>query len=442
VLTVLVAVGGVLAWAQPRIDLTPLRLALIVFGTGLLVLLLAVPVVLRLSRRFTRPLEAMTGAAEALAAGDLTHRVAPAGDDELAALGRALNHMAATLEAQLAAVADGRDRLDAVLAAMPSGVIFVEGDGRLTYLNAAARRLLGSDVAGGHHVAVLRNYPLSAAIDGVLTGGGPAGLALQLGRPRPAALEVTLTPLRLGGRGVVVVLHDVTQARRVEQMRRDFVANVSHELKTPVTAVQGFAETLLAGALDDPEAARPFIEIIHAEAGRMAELIGDLLELAKLEAEPDAVKPAPVALAALLEPVLTRLRARVEQAGLTLDLADLPAVEVNADPRRIDQVLVNLVENSLAHTPAGGRISVTAEVLAGELKVAVADTGEGIPDEAVGRIFERFYRADSGRSRKRGGTGLGLAIVKHIVEAHGGRVGAAGAEGRGATVWFTLPLPS
>ncbi len=416
------------------------RLALIVFGTGLAVLLLAIPVVLRLSRRLTGPLEAMTEAAGAMAAGDLTRRVLPDGEDEIATLGRALNHLAAKVETQVADLADSRDRLGAVLTAMASAVLFIEGDGRVTYANAAAQGLFRDAAGGGHHVAVLRNYPLSAAIDQVLGSGQAAVLSLQLTHPRPAWLAATLTPLRQGGRGVVAVLHDVSQARRVEQMRRDFVANVSHELKTPVTAVQGFAETLLGGALDDPEARRQFVTIIHAEAGRMAALIGDLLELAKLEAEPDAVRPEPVALAALLGPALARLRPRAEQAGVALAVGPLPTVVVQADARRIDQVLVNLVENSLAYTPAGGRILVTAEIGHSEVKISVADTGQGIPAEALGRIFERFYRADRGRSRKQGGTGLGLAIVKHIVEAQGGRVGASSDEGRGATVWFTLPL--
>lgn len=437
-------VVGVVRMALPLSEVTAVKwqLAGTFAAMGLVAALVTVPYGVSHARRITEPLEAMTDTAQQLAEGDLSQRVEPAGARELAQLGRSLNRMASALEEKLAELAANRDRLDAVLASIPSGVIFVEGDGRITYANTAANNLLVPDLGagGGHHVAVLRHYLLSAAIDRVMTSGQGEALELSLQRGRPSVAAVILAPLRRAPGGVVAVLRDVTQERRVEQMRRDFVANVSHELKTPVTAVRGFAETLLAGALSDPEDARQFVQIIHAESGRMAELIGDLLELARLEAEPDAVQPAPVPLEQLLEAPLVRLRPRVQQAGLEFHVDLPPGLVVSADASRIDQVLVNLVSNSIQYTAPGGSITVAARRLGRQVRVDVTDTGRGIPQSALIRIFERFYRVDRGRARKAGGTGLGLAIVKHIVEAHGGEVGAESEVGRGTTIWFTLPL--
>ena len=267
------------------------------------------------------------------------------------------------------------------------------------------------------------------------------------GGPSPVAGTATSRP-RAEHQGVVVVLHDVTDIRRLEQVRRDFVANVSHELRTPVAAIQGFAETLLGGALqDDPAAAEHFARVIHREAERMGRLVQDLLDLARLESAEPGLRCESLDLRESARSVAQRWRPRLQAAGLDLVL-ELPPepVPVWADAQRLEQVWTNLLENARQHTPEGGTVTVAVDRQAGSSGTGgwavgeVRDTGHGIPPEALPRIFERFYRVDRGRSRSAGGTGLGLAIVKHVVEAHGGTVEAESAVGRGTTVRFRLPL--
>lgn len=414
----------------------------------LLALLLAVTagalwLALRRIARITRQLEAMAAAARQVAAGDLSHRLSVHGPDGLLDLAAAINQMAAALANQIAAVSEGRDQLDAILDHLPSGVLCFDREGALTVANPAARSLLDLTAAdrGHHYTEVLRRSALQAAVDAAVSGRSqrPAPVTLTVGN---RVLTATAVAGRGRGLGAVVVLHDVTAAQRAEAMRRDLIANVSHELKTPVTAIQGFAETLLAGALDEPAEARRFVAIIGQESRRLAALIQDLLELARLESDPGAVQPAPADLAELVRQVCTRLAPRAEAAGLSLQAEAPAALPARLDRRRIDQVLTNLVENSLQHTPPGGRVTVRCQRRGPLAVIAVADTGTGIPPEDLPRIFERFFRVEKGRSRKTGGTGLGLAIVKHIAEAHGGRVYAESELGRGTTVTVELPVLS
>jgi two-component system phosphate regulon sensor histidine kinase PhoR len=238
----------------------------------------------------------------------------------------------------------------------------------------------------------------------------------------------------------VAVLHDVTQFRRLEKMRTEFVANVSHELKTPVTAVKGFAETLLDGALEDPELRHQFVQIIYNESDRLSRLVQDLLELSKLESGHSVFRFRPCDVNEIVEAAADSLRNQASQHGLELNvhLADEPAVAEVA-PERIQQVLVNLIANALAYTPAPGRVDVCVVNREDGVEVSVADTGIGIPEQDLPRIFERFYRVDKDRSRNTGGTGLGLAIVKHILEGHHTRIQVQSELGKGSTFSFVLP---
>jgi two-component system phosphate regulon sensor histidine kinase PhoR len=236
------------------------------------------------------------------------------------------------------------------------------------------------------------------------------------------------------------VLHDLTEVRRLEAVRRDFVANVSHELKTPLTSISGYAETILTDH-PEPEITRRFLETILGNARRMQRLVDDLLDLSRIEAGRWQPEIESVDLAAAAQDVWGTLRDRATQRGVTLTV-DPGSPQVPADADALRQILTNLIDNSLRHTPPGGRIICRARVDGDGVVVAVADTGTGIASDHLPRIFERFYRADQSRSREEGGTGLGLAIVKHLVEAHGGRVWAESERGRGATVSFWLPTPS
>ena len=241
--------------------------------------------------------------------------------------------------------------------------------------------------------------------------------------------------------GAIIVLHDVTELRRLERIRQDFVANVSHEFKTPLTAIQGFAETLLSGALEDPRNNRRFLEIIRDHAARLARLTDDLLKLARIEAGKLEVQFHPVAVMDLAERCAetAQLKAGQKQISLEIEIAtDLPAVRGDANLLR--DVLQNLVDNAIQYTPQGGRILVSAAVKEREVVITVADTGIGIPLSDQERIFERFYRVDAARSREAGGTGLGLSIARHIVEVHGGRLWVESEIGAGSKFSFSIPL--
>lgn len=438
--------GGPVAVARLALPLDEVRAALLGLGAVLLAIVLSIAagalwLATRQAASLSRQLEEMTAAARTVAAGDLHHRVYVQGPAELQELAASINHMAAALAEHIGAVSESRDLLDAVLDYLPSGVLCFDRTGALTVANPAARQVLALGAAdpGRHHTEVLRSSALQAAVDAALAGrgSGPGPVAVPAGH---RVLAATAVPGRAPGVGAVMVLHDVTEARRVEAMRRDLIANVSHELKTPVTAIQGFAETLLAGALDDPADARRFVEIMGQEARRLAALIQDLLDLARLESDPGAVQPGAADLADLARKVVARLLPRAEAAGVTLAAPAPAAVPARVDLRRMDQVVTNLVENSLLVTPPGGSITVRVTVQDRRAVLSVADTGSGIPPADLPRIFERFYRVEKGRSRRTGGTGLGLAIVKHVAEAHGGRVYAESELGRGTTVYVELPL--
>jgi two-component system phosphate regulon sensor histidine kinase PhoR len=241
--------------------------------------------------------------------------------------------------------------------------------------------------------------------------------------------------------GAVVVLHDVTELRRLERVRQDFVANVSHEFKTPLTAIQGFAETLLAGAIDDPENNRRFLEIIRNHAIRLARLTNDLLKLARIEAGKMELEFSSVGLLELIEGCTETTLLKANRKEITLEISVPPQLPpVRGDATLLRDVLQNLLDNAIQYTPAGGHISVAATAGPREAVVSVADTGIGIPLADSERIFERFYRVDAARSREAGGTGLGLSIAKHIVEAHGGKLWVESTVGQGSKFSFSLPL--
>jgi two-component system phosphate regulon sensor histidine kinase PhoR len=241
--------------------------------------------------------------------------------------------------------------------------------------------------------------------------------------------------------GAVVVLHDITQLRNLERVRRDFVANVSHEFKTPLTAIQGFAETLLGGAIDDTENRRRFLEIILEHARRLARLTDDLLKLSRMDADRLEMEIRRVGVAEFVESCVETLQRRAAEKDLQISM-DLPKglPEVAADRRRLAEILQNLLDNSVQYTPAGGRIEVSAEKKGDEVVFTVTDTGIGIPKADQPRIFERFYRVDVARSREAGGTGLGLSIAKHLIDAHGGRIWVESEVGYGSRFHFSVPI--
>jgi len=385
--------------------------------------------------------------AQRAAAGDFTPLQRAAAGDELADLADAVGGMVAQLGQTIHTLTDERNRSAAILGSMVEGVAVVGGDERILYCNQAFEQILelpqGSS-QGKKLVEGLRQADLVTAVRQVLPGGDEVTGEVEVGTVRRRSFSVTAAPVRAAeASSAVLVLHDITELRRLERVRRDFVANVSHEFKTPLTAIQGFAETLLGGALDDKANRKRFVEIIREHARRLARLTDDLLKLSRIEAGRLDLESRPVSVAGLVNGCVETARLKAESRGLTIAV-ELPEglPPVRGDAVQLDEVLQNLIDNALQYTPSGGRIDVTAHSNGHEVIFTVADTGIGIPESDLERIFERFYRVDAARSREAGGTGLGLSIARHIVDAHGGRIWVESAVGQGSRFRFSIDVAS
>jgi signal transduction histidine kinase len=383
----------------------------------------------------SRPIVELRDVARAIAGGDLAVRPALSAPGEVGDLADALHRLSEQLAARLEALRQDEEMMTALVESLHQGIVAIAERGVVVRLNDHARRLLAVHASPPFEVDLLPRSPgLRRAIGDALAGTATDPVELLLGG---RTLLLSARPLAQGG--AVLSLLDLTELRRLELVRRDFVANVSHELKTPITVVRGFAETLLDDQEPPPPAMqRQFLNSIHTNAVRMQRIVDDLLDLSRVESGRWEPHPAHVELAPLVEEVFATVGADAAARGLALD-TDLAAPQVHADPTALRQVLGNLVENAVRYTPSG-RVTVRSTHEAGGVRIAVIDTGVGIPAEHLPRVFERFYRVDPARSRAAGGTGLGLAIVKHLVEAHGGHVTAESTVGQGTTIgaWFPV----
>ena len=416
---------------------------------GLVALVVACGIGLFVARRVTKPVVQMQSIARQMSEGDFTVRAPIRSPDEIGALGRALNGLAARLRENIHDLGHEQAKATAILDGMIEGVIAVDGRDIILLMNERARSMFGLDATRGEgkpFLEVIRNTELHEVFR-ESRAAGEASVShreLRLAIPVERRVQVNAVPLRLGPDevGVVMVLHDVTELRRLEQVRTEFVANVSHELRTPLTAIQGYLETLLSGALEERQNARRFLEIVFRHTERLGRLLNDLTDLSNIELGRVSLKLAPTRLDEVIDTVLAIMgpKAASGQVGLSSRLpADLPSVLADRD--RLVQVVLNLVDNAVKYTPEGGRVTVQARTAAeGQVEIDVMDTGIGIPPIDLPRITERFYRVDKARSRELGGTGLGLAIVKHLVFAHGGQLRIESEPGRGTTVHVALPI--
>lgn len=423
--------------AETENELQRLRRNTLLLSTG--VLLFGLAVFLGISRRLARRVEQLATFSRRVAQGHFAPLDLVDSRDELDQLALALQQTARQLQQIMQSLREERDRTATILSSMQEAVAFLDTQGRIRFTNPAFRDWVqAQDVAGRPLEEVLEQPEIHRAVAEALAGRS-AHTEVELFGPRRAILEATTAPV--AGRGAVIVLRDITELRRLERVRRDFVANVSHELKTPLTAIVGFAETLLTGALEDPQHSRHFLEVIREHARRMARLVDDLLDLSRMEAGRLVLHWEEVSLAELLREAVEAIRVPATQAGLQVHLR-CPELLVRCDPERLLQILRNLLDNALRYTPAGGRIDVTAVADLEQQRaiVTVADTGIGIPADQLDRIFERFYRLDAARARAHHGTGLGLSIARHLVEALGGRIWVESQEGSGSRFSFTVPL--
>jgi signal transduction histidine kinase len=402
---------------------------------GLIALVGALVIAFGFSRSVSRPIAELRDVAQAIAAGDIERRPTLAAPGEVGDLAVALHRMTEQLATRMNALETEDALLNAVIDSLDEGIAAVNGRSEVVRLNGSARRLLGVEAKVPFSIDMLPRERLIRDSVRAAMGGTPTDPAeLSLGE---RTLLITARPIPDGG--AVLAIMDLTTRRRLETIRRDFVANVSHELKTPLTVIGGFAETLRDHDLPEAERTR-FLETIESNTRRMQRIVDDLLDLSRYESGAWVPNVSSNDLAGIVADSFTAVSRTAEQKGLTLSFQAAPdARRVDADPTALRQIIANLIENAVRHTARGGVI-VSAEAPAnGGTTIRVSDTGTGIPVEHLGRIFERFYRVDSGRARGEGGTGLGLAIVRHLVEAHGGSVRAESIVGQGTTITLHFP---
>jgi two-component system, OmpR family, phosphate regulon sensor histidine kinase PhoR len=391
--------------------------------------LVGVAAVWLVGRSLTRPLREMSDGVSRMAGGDLAMRVPRDGTAELDVLGTTLNRMADDLERRIEEAARDRRTREAVLSAMEEGVVLVGRDDVLGYANPAASRLLGRLPEA---LRALAPPAIRALVEEARSEGRAHHREIETGFP-PRVLRASAVPLREPGE-VLVVLRDVTAARRVEAMRRDFVADASHELKTPAAAIQAAAETVERATADDPVSAARFAAQLRRDATRLARIVSDLLDLSRLETERPALEP--VRLDEIVVEEVDRLRSTTD--GVTVE-SSLGPVTVRGARADLALLLRNLLDNAVRYSPEGGPVRVRLDERDGRAVLEIEDAGIGIPRRDLPRIFERFYRVDRARSRETGGTGLGLSIARHVVERLGGRIEAESELGQGSTFRVTLP---
>jgi two-component system, OmpR family, phosphate regulon sensor histidine kinase PhoR len=401
-----------------------------------------------LGRNLTRPLSDIARAAQQLAAGERNVRITTDSQDEVGLLAATLNDMADQLHAKITELSEDRAQLLAMLTSMVEGVMVLDYRGHVLQVNPALERMFGvtrAEARGRPCADVFRHARLNELVSTILAARTNREDEIIL---QPSARCLHIEASFAGGEReneafAVLVFHDITELRRLEKIRKDFVANVSHELRTPLTSIKGYVEALLDGAKDDPPTCAKFLDIILKQSDRLNLILEDLLELSKIESGRVSFKEDPLDIRGVIERTLSMIKPIADKKGhrLVTDLdASLPPIAGDED--RLVQVLTNLLDNAVKYTPERGTITVQAR-LAPEhraLELSVSDTGIGIPEQDRPRVFERFYRVDKARSRELGGTGLGLAIVKHIVEGHGGQVWVEGHQPQGSRFVVRLPI--
>ncbi len=412
----------------------------IIFALGMAIILGTV-----LTSGIIKPINKIIHVSRKFSAGEFAHRIYYDSKDEIGELADTLNKMAKDIEDKVKDVSVQGQQLNAIFNSMIEGVIVTDRHARIVSINQAIEKIFGITrqvVEGEIFLEVIHNNDIAEVISQTIKTGKQVSEEMTLVYPLQSIFEVNATPIFESGfvSGCIVVIHDITGIRRLETMRRDFVANVSHELKTPLTSIKGFVETLLEGALEDKENNRNFLKIILEHANRLDSLVNDLLSLSHIESKGIVIDKSEFSLSNQVKEVITGFKSQLKSKGIEVTNQLPQELIINGDKNRLEQVLVNLIDNAIKFNKDKGLIKIYSQDYSGNIKVIIEDSGMGIPQKDIPRIFERFYRVDKARSRQLGGTGLGLSIVKHIVELHGGSVGVESTEGLGSKFWFNLPV--
>ncbi|MGE5396558.1 MAG: ATP-binding protein [Chitinophagales bacterium] len=439
---------GVVRLALPLsfIDALLNRLWWIILAIMGLAAILAAFVSYRMATRLAEPIIDLTEVADSITQGNLKGRVYYDGEDEIGTLAGAMNTMAQRLEEKIGELTDTKARLESILANSVNGVVLMGTDRHILTINNRACELFSVDKESAlnrHQLEITHSYAINDAIEQALREERDVQMECILHILGEKIVQVYAVPV-LSQTGnletILLVLNDITELKRLETIRKDFVANVSHELRTPMAAISGFAETLMQENAEN-ETVYEFSRIIHDEATRLSRLVNSLLELSRVEAADPDLKLTSFNMYEVITDTVTKLEQQTKTKNVIIDL-ELSAQnsEVQADRDRIDQVMINILDNAIMHSPENGTVRISLSSTSDEVEVIVADEGHGVPDGEEDRIFERFYRVDRSRSRKAGGTGLGLSIAKHIIEVHKGTIGVKTNDSGGASFYFTLPL--
>lgn len=392
-----------------------------------------------------KPISKMIYISRKFSRREFSQRINLDSQDELRELADTLNSMAQAIEDKIKEVEIQNQHLKAILQSMVEGIIETDRSGEIISVNSGIEKIFGvnkGQVEGKLFLEVIRNNDLADIINSVLKDGVFISRELSLIYPVQRVFQINASAIIDNGSvsGCLVVIHDITEVRRLESIRRDFVASASHELKTPLTSIKGFVETLMEGALEDKENSRRFLKIIHEHTIRLDNLVNDLLSLSYLESREARLDKQPAGLKDLVDRVIPGFYSQLKKKNIAQIENNIPKeLVLNIDKNKIGQVMTNLLDNAIKFNREKGRVRVYGQPEKDSVKVIVEDSGEGISQKHISRIFERFYRVDNARSRELGGTGLGLSIVKHIVELHGGSVGVESVEGVGSKFWFTIP---
>ncbi|MDD5437111.1 MAG: ATP-binding protein, partial [Candidatus Omnitrophica bacterium] len=397
-----------------------------------------------LAARATGPINNMIEVSRKFSEGDFTKRIFRVSRDEIGELAATLNSMAEEIESKVGEIKAQNQKLAAIFDGMIEGIIVTDGSGHIVSVNPAVENIFGvsaGGVRGKLFLEAIRNNDVDEAMNRALKSGEPIRGEVTLLYPVRKIFEISATPTFGGGEvsGCVTVIHDITEMRRLETIRKDFVANVSHELKTPLTSIKGFVETLLEGALDDKVNSRNFLKIVQDHTGRLDALVNDLLSLSSLESKEIRLEKSDISLREHVEEIILGFKAQLNRKNVSIENGLPHGLKIRADRNRIEQVFTNLIDNAIKFNKEKGCIKIYCREADGKVEIIVEDSGIGIPEKDIPRIFERFYRVDKARSRELGGTGLGLSIVKHIIELHGGLVSVESAEGFGSKLRLTLP---